>query len=284
MEQKICLVTGANSGIGLETVRGLARRGALVTLACRDMDAAARAMEDVRRTEPQARLDSLHLDLASPDSIRLAALEFRARHGRLDVLVNNAGVAINPRRVTADGIEYTMAVNHLGHFLFTYLVLDLLHAAPAARVVNLSSSAHRRARDMAFDDFMLEKNYSGIGAYARSKLANILFTRELARRLAGTKITSNAVHPGGVRTNMTAGGDARGFLRLVWLLITPFFMSPRKGAVTSLYVATAEELDGVTGEYFAKERRARTTLAAQDDAAAARLWAESERLTGIRWE
>ena len=284
MEGKACLVTGANSGIGLETVRGLAGRGAQVTLACRDREAAERAMADVRRSDPGSRLDFVHLDLASPASVRLAADEFRALGRPLDVLVNNAGVAVDPRRVTRDGVEYTLAVNHLGHFLLTYLVLDLLHAAPRARIVNLASVAHKMAPDLNFDDFMLERKYSGLRAYARSKLANILFTRELARRLAGSNITANAVHPGGVRTNITANGDARGFLRWSWILLRPFLMSPEKGAATSLFVATSPELDGVSGEYFARQRRARTSAAAQDDAAAKQLWSQSERLLGVRWE
>lgn len=280
MTGKVVLVTGANSGIGKETARELARRGARVVMTARDPVRGEAALEEVRATTG-GEADLLLLDFASLASVRDAAAEYRARYGRLDVLVNNAGLVLGERRVTADGYEMTFQVNHLGPFLLTNLLLDLLRASAPARVVNVTSAAHRSVRGLDFDDLMATRRYRAMEAYARSKLANILFTVELARRLDGTGVTANAVHPGSVATGFGRDGDTSGLLAFGLRLAAPFMKSPGRGARGPVWLASAPELEGVSGQYFAGTRRRTPSRAARDPAAAARLWEVSERLTGL---
>jgi len=282
MKDRICLVTGANVGIGLETARGLAQQGATVVLACRSRTKAEAAAEDIRSTVAGANVELIDLDLASLDSVRAAAAAFLANHDRLDVLVNNAGLILTDRRETAEGFEMQLGVNHLGHFLLTHLLLDALKAAGSARVVNLSSMGHQMSRGLDFDDLMYtRRTYRDVAVYGDSKLANILFTRELARRVEGTGIVAHAVHPGAVATSFGGDGDAKGWFGLVLKGFGWAFATPAKGARTSLHVATSDDAGRSTGEYWASRKRKRPSKQARDDAAARRLWEVSEQLVGI---
>lgn len=286
MSERVAVVTGANTGVGLETARGLAREGFSVVMCARDGDKGRAAVEDVRHSTGNARVTLLALDLGSLASVRAAADELHARHDRIDVLVNNAGVIMGERRLTEDGFEATFGVNHLGHFLFTRLVLDLLKSAVAAageaRVVNVSSSVHRQSGGLDFDDLARERRaYVSFGAYADSKLANVLFTRELARRYGGDGILAHAVHPGVVGTRFGGDGDMGTLFGIYYAIAKPFMLSPEKGARTSLHVATSDEARRDNGLYWAKSRVAKMSPAARDDDAARELWEVSERLVGL---
>ena len=226
MNGKVCLVTGATSGIGAVTARELARRGATVVLAGRDEARCAAAVAHIRGQTGNPNVESLLADLSLPQQVRELAQRFRERQSRLDVLVNNAGAIWMKRRETADGLEMTFAVNHLAYFLLTLSLIDMLKASAPARVVNVSSGAHRGAK-LDFDDLMMKKGYNGWTAYSRSKLANLLFTYELARRLEGTGVTANAMHPGWVATGF---GRGNGLLGEGWLLLTRLFaIGPEEG-------------------------------------------------------
>jgi len=282
MNDTICLVTGANTGIGLETARALASRGATVIMAGRDRRKVESAVEEVGRTAQSGRAEPLVCDLASMRSVHAAAAELRSRHPRLDVVINNAGLFLSDRIVTADGFESTIAINHLGHFFLTHLLRDSILASGAARVVNVSSNAHYSAKRLDVDDLHAERRrYSGVRAYSESKLANVLYTRALARRWSGRGVTVNAVHPGVVNSRIAADGDARGIIRLLWDLGRPFMLTPADGAKTTLHVATSEEGGSVTGCYFVKAKQQRPSRQALDDALAERLWEASERMLGI---
>jgi NAD(P)-dependent dehydrogenase (short-subunit alcohol dehydrogenase family) len=289
MQGKIAIVTGSNTGIGKETARGLAKRGATVVLACRDMGKAQAARDDIARTTGRDDVKALALDLGSKASIRAFAEQFKASYGRLDVLVNNAGVWSTSRKTTADGFESTFGVNHLGTFLLTHELLPLLGSrslasadAPAAldrapsRVVVLSSALHYRGR-MEWDDLQFERRgYSGSTAYNQSKLANVLFTLALARRLDGKGVTVNAVHPGVVATELT-----RDYPRFLIKLAHLFLLTPEQGAACSLHVAASPDAATATGQYFEKSRPKTPARAALDRDAQERLWALSERLLGL---
>ena len=212
--------------------------------------------------------------------VRRLAGEVLERYDRLHVLVNNAGLISGKRVETTDGWESTFAVNHLAPFLLTNLLLDRLVASAPARVVTVSSRAHLRA-DLDFDDLDSRRGYAAMDVYGRSKLANILFTRELARRLEGTGVTANCLHPGVVRSDFGSGGDLGGVMGVSWSVMQPFLLSPRQGADTSIYLASSPEVEGVTGEYFDRHRVARTSSRARDAAAAARLWRVSAERVGL---
>lgn len=277
MKDRVAVVTGANTGVGLETARGLAQRGAAVVIASRDRGRGERAVTDVRASTGNDRVELLELDLASLASIRRAAAELRERHPALSVLVNNAGLILGDRRTTEDGFEATFGVNHLGHFLFTTLLEGAL--VQGARVVNVASEAHRSSRGLRFDDLMVERRrYGGLAVYADSKLANILFTRELARRLEEKGVVAHAVHPGVVASRFGRDGDTRGWFAFGVKLVAPLMITPEKGARTSLHVATSAEAGATSGLYWSKQKPVRPSRAAQDDEAARRLWEVSERL------
>jgi NAD(P)-dependent dehydrogenase (short-subunit alcohol dehydrogenase family) len=273
MKGKVCLVTGATSGIGREIVAELAQMGATVILSGRDR---ARCESAVR--EIGGDTSYLVADLSSQAEVRQLASDFANEHSALHVLVNNAGVFVAERDTTIDGIEHTFAVNHLAPFLLTNLLLDRLKSSAPSRIVTTSSVAHKGAR-MHFDDIQLQKSYGGIRAYSQSKLANILFTRELARRLAGTQVAANCFHPGGVRTGLMRGNPVR--YRAAWAAAGPFMLSPEKGADTGVYLASSPEVKGITGKYFVKRKEERPSDAAMDDEAAGRLWKLSEELTDL---
>ena len=283
MKDRICLVTGANAGIGLETARGLARQGATVIMTARNRQKGEAAAADVRQTTGSERVELLDLDLADLSSVREAAEQVAMRHDALHVLINNAGLMLSERRLTVDGFETTFGVNHLGHFALTLLLLPLLKSSAPARIVNVASGAHAAARKgLDFDDLMFERRpYKMMDAYAGSKLANIHFTQELARRLEGSGVTANAVHPGAVGTRFASDGDVKGWFATLFQIGRPLLLTPAKGARTSLHVATAEEGGQVSGAYFARSRQKKTSRVAADHEADRRLWEISEQLTDI---
>lgn len=271
-DKRVCLITGGNSGIGLEAAVELARRGYLTVLGCRDEARGRAAVEEVkRRSGGEAEL--LLLDLGSLASVRAAAAELPRRHPKLTVLLNNAGLVCGSRGVTKDGVETTLGVNHLGHFELTRLLLPALEAAAPSRIVNVSSRAHQRAA-WDWSDPQLEKGWGRMRAYANSKLANVWFTRELARRLPAG-VTATAVHPGVIATNFFRGWPApvRWAMRL-------FFRAPEDGARPLIKLADAPEAEGKTGVYFDRLAEKQPSAAARDDASARRLWEYSEALAG----
>lgn len=282
MRGKVVLITGGNTGIGKQTAIALARMGASVTITSRNPDKGEAALADIRREAGSSAVECMRLDLASLAGVRRFAGEFLATHPRLDVLINNAGLTLGERSETEDGFESTFGINHLGHFALTGLLLDRLkHSAPA-RIVVLSSEAHRGAwRGLDFDDLHARRGYSVMGAYCKSKLANLLFTVELAERLRGSGVTVNAVHPGVVATEFAGADDVKGFGRHVVKLSHLFSISPAKGARTSVHVAASPAVEGVTGQYFVRCKQTRPSRAARDRQAALRLWELSEQLTGV---
>jgi NAD(P)-dependent dehydrogenase (short-subunit alcohol dehydrogenase family) len=279
MHGKVVVITGSNVGIGFETAVGVAERGATTVLACRNQakaDAAAKAV--TQRTWN----DDVHvvvLDLADLASVRKAADEISGKWGRLDVLVNNAGGTWSQRQYTAQGIEYTFGVNHLGHFYLTNLLSERLRADAPARVVSVTSIGHHFAfGGMRFDDLQSEKRYEGMEVYCRSKLANVLFIRQLSKRLQGSGVTANAAHPGWVRSSFAMDGDTTGVTGFGMRVMRPFQISPRRGARTSIFLASSPDVAGTTGTYWVRSKPGHMSSHARDDAAAERLWDESERL------
>ncbi|HVR28365.1 MAG TPA: SDR family oxidoreductase [Thermoanaerobaculia bacterium] len=280
MKGKRVLVTGANTGIGKWTAIGLAERGAAVIAHARDPEKGRAAVEEIRGHSSGAEVALVLADLSSLAEVRRLAAEVLDRHPRLDVLVNNAGLISSRRVETVDGYELTFAVNHLAPFLLTNLLLDRLRAAAPARIVTVASRAHLRGR-LDFDDLHCRKRYQPFDVYSRSKLANILFTRELARRLEGAGVTANCLHPGVVRTEFGSDGDLGGVMGLGWWMIQPFLLSARQGAATTLHLAASPEVEGTSGEYFDRRRVARTSSRARDPEAAARLWRMSAEMVGL---
>jgi NAD(P)-dependent dehydrogenase (short-subunit alcohol dehydrogenase family) len=279
MTGRTVLITGGNAGIGKETVVALAAAGARVVFTARNAARGAEALTEIRSRSGSDDVDVMALDLARFASVRDFAARWAAGHDRLDVLVNNAGLVLNARRETEDGNEMTFQVNHLGPFLLTQLLRDQLVAGDDARVVNVASDAHKSARrGLDFDDLQSPRHYRPFKVYGRTKLANILFTRELARRWDDTGVTANAVHPGFVASSFGRDGDTGRFGALLFPLLRPLALTPEQGARTQVYVASAPELAGITGGYWVKSAPATPSAAAQDDAAAARLWEVSEQL------
>ena len=280
MQGKVVVITGGNAGIGKETAVGLAEAGARVVITSRDDERGRAAQTDVRERSGSADVDVMKLDLASFASIRAFAAGFLDRYDRLDVLLDNAGLIHRRRAETEEGFELTFGVNHIGHFLLTDLLLDRLKQSAPSRVVVVSSDAHKGARKgLDFDDLQSERRYRWMDAYSKSKLANIYFARELARRLDGTGVTSNSLHPGFVRSEFGRGGDLGTLYGWgIRYLAGPFAISPAKGARTSVYLASSPEVAGVSGEFFFKCKPGSLSAAAQDDDAARRLWDVTEEL------
>lgn len=281
MAGRTVLVTGANSGIGLETCVALARGGARVLATARDPERGRAAVEQIRTRAGAGAVELVGLDLASLASVRACAADVRARADRLDVLVHNAGGVVGARRETTDGFEMTLGVNHLGPFLLTHELAPLLAATPGARVVTVSSLAHRRG-ELDLDDLMFERRpYASMAAYAASKLANVLFARELARRLAPAGVVSNALHPGTVRSNFARDGEGHWLLRLGVRIAAPLFVDAERGASTSVHLAASPAVAGLTGQYLSRRRVVRPAPAARDDALARALWRRSAELVGV---
>ncbi len=270
MHGKTILITGATSGIGLEAAVELARRGARIVMVGRDPGRTEAAVADVRARSGSREVSDLLCDFSSQASIRALGEAVLTRLDRLDVLVNNAGGVNKTRRLTVDGIEATFAVNHLGYFLLTNLLRDLLVRSAPARVVTVASIGHRQGT-LDFDDLGFERGYSIMRAYTRSKLANVLFAAELARRLAGTGVTSNSLHPGAVKTNIWSGAPLWA-KPLIWLLFQPSMISAAEGAATIVQLAASPELEGITGQYFEHGKAVAPAPLAQDENLAKRLW------------
>jgi len=277
MRGKVCLVTGAASGIGAATARGLARQGATVVLVDRDAEKGALTAAEIRRQSGTAGVEFLRADLSAQAEIRTLVEDFKRRYTRLDVLVNNAGAMFPERQESVDGIEMTLALNVLGYFLLTQLLLETLKASAPARIVNVSSRSHARAR-INFEDLQFRSGYEGLPVYAHSKLAIVLFTYELARRLEGSGVTANALHPGVVATNF--GRQQGGRTGMLIKLFRFAFLSPEAGAQTNLYLASSPEVAGVSGKYFVKCKAAPSAPASYDAATAQRLWEACLALTG----
>jgi NAD(P)-dependent dehydrogenase (short-subunit alcohol dehydrogenase family) len=278
MSGKVCVVTGASRGIGLETALGLVTLGATVVAVARDPSRGAAAVADIMARSGSGDVHLMVSDLSSQTAIRQLAQELMDRYERIQVLVNNAGAVNMERSVTVDGIETTFAVNHLAYFLLTELLLPRLKASAPARIVNVSSDAHRGGR-IRFDDLQGKRHYGGWSAYSQSKLANILFTYELARRLKGTGVTVNCLHPGTVATGF--GKNNRGWLKWGVTVAAPFFTKADRGAQTSIYLASSPEVEGISGEYFSRCKAVRSSAASYDEAAARRLWDISAEMTGL---
>lgn len=279
MQGRICLITGATSGIGRVTAQALAQRGATVVLVARSEARAQSTRTQVVQQTGNAKVEYLLADLSVQAQVRQVAQAFKQRYTRLHVLVNDAGAMFWSRRETADGLEMTFALNHLAPFLLTNLVLDTLKTSAPARIVTVASAAHTGAQ-IPFDDLQqTHHRYRPLRVYGESKLANLLFTYELARRLEGTQVSANALHPGFVATNF-ARGDNR-LMQLLVPLSRPFAISPEEGADTAIYLATSPEVEGISGQYFVKRRPARSSPASYDRDAARRLWKISAQLTGL---
>lgn len=283
IDGKLVIITGANTGIGKTTALELAKRGGRIVMACRDMQRCAAAREDlIKQQAPGERLECQKINLASFASIRQFAKEIKAKHDRIDILINNAGVMMTPYLLTEDGLEMQIGVNHFGHFLLTQLLLDSVKSAAPSRIIFVSSRAHLRGTINFEEINSSEQNYSSIQAYGQSKLANVLCARELARRLAGSGVTVNSLHPGAVATELPRHFSAFNSTYFQYIF-APFaytlLKTPEEGMQTTLRLAVDPSLDGVTGKYFSDCVEKETNPEALDDDVAQRLWELSERIT-----
>lgn len=269
MKGKLCLVTGATSGIGFETALGLAKRGAHVVIAGRDRAKLARTARELQANSGGLAVETLQADLLRQSEVRRLAEEFRRRHDRLDVLVNNAGAIFFERRLTEDGFERTWALNHLAYFLLTLLLLDPLRAAENARIISVASSAHERGT-LDFGNLQSERRFTPMRAYSRSKLANVLFTYALARRLQGGPVTANCLHPGVVATGF--GHDTKGLFKIGLVIARRFFISAKRGAKTSIFLASSPSVAGQSGGYYAHSALATSSATSRDEALQEQLW------------
>ena len=276
MQDKVVLITGGNSGIGKEAAIAIAKQGATVIIACRNETSARQALDDIKNESGNTKVTFLPLDLASLQSVRNAADEFKRHYKRLDVLLNNAGGAWATQQFSADGFEYSFAANHLGHFLLTNLLLDMLKQAPEGRIVNVSSEAHRMAR-FDFDKQLNPNPYNQWKTYGFTKLCNILFTYKLAKKLEGTNVTVNAVHPGVVNTNFMK--KLPGILKTMATFVGAlFFLTPAKGAAPLVQLCTDPKLKGVTGKYFNRHKEAKSNADSYNPNFEELLWQKSEEM------
>src|SRR5436190_9141684 len=280
MQGKVCLVTGANSGIGKATALGLAQMGATVIMISRDQAKGEEAQHEIKEKSGNDAVQLMLADLSSQASIRQLAENFQQHHQQLHVLINNAGGVNLRRRESVDGLEMTFAVNYLAPFLLTNLLLDKLKASAPARIVNVSSESHQSGY-IKIDDLQLEKGYRFMRAYGQSKLALVLFTYELARRLQGTGVTANCLHPGFVATNIGQNGVGSIGRSIVKLIFSRLGISPEEGAKTSIYLASSPEIEGVTGKYFAKSIPVRSAPISYDETLQRQLWDESVKLVNL---
>ena len=275
MKSKICLVTGASSGIGKEAAKALARMGATVVMVGRGKERSEAARDEIVKETANDSVELVLADFASLAAVRKLAADFESAHSRLDILMNNAGTIPAKRQLSVDGFEMQFAVNHLAHFLLTNLLLDTIMASAPARIVNTSSGVHMRAK-IDFDNLRAEKGYRFIRAYGQSKLANILFTYELARRLEGSGVTANCFTPGMTRTNL-----GRHIYGIGGFVFKSLGRSPEEGARTAVYLASSPDVAGVTGKYFADCREARSSDVSHDAELARRLWDVSQKMAGL---
>jgi NAD(P)-dependent dehydrogenase (short-subunit alcohol dehydrogenase family) len=279
VRDKVCVVTGATSGIGEEIALGLLRQGARVTAVGRSRERGEAALARLRRESGNPNVELCLADLSSQEQVRGLAARLLEQLPRIHVLVNNAGIVNLRRELTCDGLEATFAVNHLAYYQLTMLLLERLRACAPARIVNVASDAHKFSGGLDFSDLQNERRYRSMKVYGQSKAANILFTRELGKRLEGTGVTINCMHPGGVATRL-AQQNGR-FAKLITRAISIFMRTPAQGADTAVWLATAPELAGVTGRYFYSRREHTPAAHARDDAAAGRLFEVSAKLVGL---
>jgi retinol dehydrogenase 14 len=278
MNGKTVLVTGATNGIGEVAALELARMGASVCIVARNRAKGEAVLEEIEKATGNANLELFVADLSSMNDVRRVAEEFKAKHPRLDVLINNAGGWFDKPQTTADGLEYTFAFNHLAYFLLTNLLLDALKQSAPSRIVNVSSEAQSNGK-INFDDLQSERKYSSFSAYSQSKLANVMFTYALARRLEGSGVSVNALHPGFVNTGF--GDNSSGFVRLVFPLIKRFAITPEQGADTMIYLASSPDVEGVTGRYFDKRKPKASSAISNDRDAQEKLWDASAKLVKL---
>ncbi len=281
MDGKTVLVTGASSGIGKATAMRLAGLNARVVMVSRTEARGQKARDEVLRASPGAPVELLIADLSTSTAIRRLADEFKTRHDRLDVLINNAGLITSRRRATPEGFEMQFFVNHLAYFMLTGLLMDVLRHSEPSRIVSVSSTAHSRGV-VDFDDLQLAKDYRGWQAYANTKLMNIVFTYELARRLEGTRVTANCLHPGVIHTNLL--NNFSSVLQTAWHATGRFFKTPDDGAETPVYLASSPDVATVSGKYFKYCKPLGTSAQSYDRDVQRRLWEESERLSGVVYE
>ena len=278
MKNKLCIITGANSGIGFETAKELAQEGAFIVMLCRNEDKAIAARRAILQEMPSAGIDIILCDYSIQNEIRKAAAEILERYDKIDVLINNHGFINNKLEETVDGLESTFAVNHIGYFLFTHLLLPKIKRSGNARIINVASEAHRNG---VFNpnDLQLKNGFNSWKAYGNSKLFNILFTVELATRLKDTEVTANCLHPGVIKSNFSSGLSP--IFKLFWKLGTPFMKNNREGAATTIYLAISEEVAGVNGAYFADSKVKTPHSHALDPVSGRKLWEISEKLCGL---
>ncbi len=274
MKGKVCMITGSNSGIGKETALGLARLGAHLVMVCRNRESAEAALMEIKEQSGNEQLELMLCDLSSLKEVQSLADEFKRKHEKLDVLINNAGVVPWKRTLTEDGLELTLVVNHLAPFLLTHLLLDVLKASVPSRIINVASGLHKMA-SIDFDDLQSEKKFGGFHAYSEAKLAFLIFSYELAKRLEGTGVTVNALHPGVVRTNLSR--HSPWYMRLGPL----FFKNPAKGAETPIYLASSPDVEKVTGKYFINKKEGPSSDESYDQRTARRVWDISVQLVGL---
>jgi NAD(P)-dependent dehydrogenase (short-subunit alcohol dehydrogenase family) len=280
MKGKIVVVTGASSGIGKASAAGIAALGAHTVLVSRTEKRGRKAMDEIARRTPGTSLDLLVADLSTIAALRGLTDAFRARYDRLDVLFNNAGILTARRKVTADGFEEQFFVNYLSYYLLTGLLFETLRASAPSRIINMTSSSHSSGT-VDFHDLQMERNYRGWQQYANTKLMSMVFTYALARRIEGTGVTANCLHPGVIHTNLLRNFSS--ILNLLFHALQRFFKQPEDGAETPVYLASSTEVEGVSGKYFRYCRPMDTTAESNDRGVQERLWAESERLTGFRY-
>ncbi|MDP8952995.1 MAG: SDR family oxidoreductase [Actinomycetota bacterium] len=279
MDGRVVLITGGTSGIGKAAATALANMGAEVVITGRNKEKGEGVVEEIRRESGNDEVSFLSADLAVQAEVRRLAEEFEASHDRLDVLVNNAGLILSERTETPDGIETTLAVNHLAPFLLTNLLLDLLKRSAPSRIITVASDAERFGK-MDLDDLQSEKRYGAFRVYGKSKLANVMFTYELAERLEGTGVTANCLHPGSVNTGF--GGNDRGFTTLLFRAFKPFMRSPEQGADTIVYLAASPDIEGMNGRYLSDRKVTSSSKESYDEELRKKLWEASEELTGLK--
>ncbi|MFW9867343.1 MAG: SDR family oxidoreductase [Candidatus Thorarchaeota archaeon] len=277
MKGKICMITGANSGIGKATTIGLAEMGATIIMVCRNKNRGERAQNEIKSITNNDSVDLMLADLSSQKSIRKFVSDFKEKYTNLHVLINNAGVNLSKCKLTEEGIESTFAINYLAPFLLSNLLLETLEASKPARIVNVASSIQNKS--IEFDNINGEKHYRQLNAYGMSKLAVVLFTYEFARRIKGRGVTVNCLHPGYVKTNMIR--NFRKFVKYFFPFVGLFMISPEKGARTSIYLASSPEVAGVSGKYFKKKKEAKSVKASYNEELAKKLWTLSIELTDL---
>ena len=278
---KTVLITGADGGIGRETTKGLAHKGATIVMACVDLNEAKPVYEEIKKETGNENVEMMHVDLASLNSIRAFARKFSRKYKHLNVLINNAGTYHHTRQETAEGFEKTIGINYLGPFLLTHLLLPIIKQTPAARIINVSSNAHFQGRIDAHDLHFQKKHYHGFKAYAASKVAIVLFTRELAERLKEMDVTVNALHPGHVATNIWSIWPGTWYQKLIFTIFKRVMTSTEDAAHNSIYLASADEIQGITGKYFDGKKVREPSSHCKDVHLQKTLWALSEKLTGL---